>query len=122
MKILICEDDPIVVKVIQVAVAEEKADVHYAKDGRVALELLRQQDFDLIITDIHMPYHNGDEVLQLVRGEQKKKTPIIMISSDDEEEVIKLALKLGVNEFIDKPLQAEVLRKKIRKYLPAGTH
>jgi DNA-binding response OmpR family regulator len=64
-----------------------------------------------------MPYHNGDEILKLVREEQQKKTPIIMLSSDGEEEVIALALKLGVNEFIKKPLDPDVLMKKVKKLL-----
>jgi CheY-like chemotaxis protein len=118
MKILVCEDHEVEMKVIQVALAGEPVEAVYASDGRKAMNLLRaNNDFDLIITDIHMPYHNGDEILQLVREEQKKNIPIVMISSDDEEEVIKLALKLGVNEFIDKPIDPAKLKKKLRKYL-----
>jgi CheY-like chemotaxis protein len=118
MKILVCEDDQVVLKVIQVALEGEKAETIFVKDGRQALQQLNtKNDFDLIITDIHMPYNNGDEILRLVREEQKKKTPIIMISSDTEEEVIALALKSGVNEFIAKPLDADKLKKKIRKLL-----
>ena len=91
---------------------------YLASDGRQALKHLHENvHFDLIITDIHMPYHNGDEILKLVREEQQKKTPIIMLSSDGEEEVIALALKLGVNEFIKKPLDPDVLMKKVKKLL-----
>jgi CheY-like chemotaxis protein len=118
MKILVCEDDQVVAKVIQVALQDDKAEIIFVKDGRQALkELNANNDFDLIITDIHMPYNNGDEILKLVREDQKKSTPIIMISSDTEEEVIALALKSGVNEFVAKPLDADKLKKKIRKLL-----
>lgn len=119
MKVLVCEDDDVVLKVIQVALAESPH-VHtlFVKDGREALKLLRaNHDFGLIITDIHMPYHNGDEILQLVRVDQKKNTPIVMISSDAEEEVVALALKSGVNEFISKPVDPARLMKKIKKFL-----
>ena len=117
-KILVCEDDEIVLTVIGVALQGEDVEVVVARDGLQALNHLKaKNDFDLIITDIHMPHHNGDEVLALVRQEQKKKTPIIMISSDDEEEVIRLALKLGVDEFIDKPIDAQKLRKSVKKFL-----
>jgi DNA-binding response OmpR family regulator len=119
MKVLVCEDDVVVLKVIQVALESEHADVMCVTDGTKALELLSQNTFDLIITDIHMPHHNGDEVLNLVREKQKKNTPIIMISSDTEEEVIAMALKLGVNEFIKKPIDANVLKKKLKKFLVA---
>jgi DNA-binding response OmpR family regulator len=64
-----------------------------------------------------MPYFNGDDILRLVRVEQGKKTPIIMISSDTEEEVIALALRQGVNDFIKKPIDAISLEKRLRKFL-----
>jgi CheY-like chemotaxis protein len=118
MKILVCEDDEVVLKVIQVALENQPAETTYTKDGRQALDLLRSgHRFDLVITDIHMPYHNGDEILTLIREDQKKNTPIIMISSDTEEEVITLALKSGVNEFIEKPLDPKKLNKLLKKFL-----
>ena len=117
MKVLVCEDDVVVLKVIQVALEKENAQVVSVADGRKALQQLRENTFDLIITDIHMPYNNGDDILQLVRVEQNKNTPVIMISSDTEEEVIKLALKQGVNEFVKKPVDAAKLQKLIKKFI-----
>ena len=118
MRILLCEDHEVEMKVIQVALEGENIDWTCVNDGRKALRLLESgHEFDLIITDIHMPYNNGDEILNLVREQQKKATPIIMVSSDDQEEVIKLALKLGVNEFLEKPIDPAVVRKKVKKYL-----
>src|SRR5690606_41633966 len=118
MNALVCEDDEIVMKVIQVALDLEGINGTYVKDGRKAMELLQHDShFDIIITDIHMPYYNGDDILKLVREDQKKNTPIIMISSDSEEEVIALALKLGVDEFISKPADPKKLRKVIRKHI-----
>lgn len=118
MKILVCEDDDVVLKVIQVALQNEKIDATYVKDGRKALQLLKEHNyFDLIITDIHMPFNNGDDILKLVRIEQGKKTPIIMISSDNEDEVIKLALKSGANEFISKPLDTDKINRKLKPFL-----
>lgn len=120
MKILVCEDDSVVVKVIQVALANEKMSGVFVDDGRKALRLLKEpHDFDGIITDIHMPFNNGDEILQLVREEQRSAIPIIMISSDTQEEVIALALKLGVDSFIGKPLDPKELSKIFRKVFRA---
>jgi CheY-like chemotaxis protein len=118
MKILVCEDDVVLHKVIQVALESQNHEVTFVKDGLRALDLLRKDaHFDLIITDIHMPYQNGDAILQFVREEQKKTTPIIMISSDNEEEVISLALKSGVNDFISKPLSTEKVLRSLKKVL-----
>lgn len=118
MNVLVCEDDEIVQKVIEVTLAQYPGmKVTVARDGIRALELLRKQQFDLIITDIHMPFHNGDEVLHLVRVEQKRVTPIVMISSDTEEEVVALALKSGVNAFVEKPLDSKKLSRALRPFL-----
>jgi len=117
MDVLVCEDDIIALKVIQVALENEKATAICMQDGRKALQYLKENVVDLIITDIHMPYNNGDEILKLVREDQKRSTPIIMISSDTEEEVIALALKQGVNEFIKKPIDATTLQRRIKKFL-----
>lgn len=118
MKILVCDDDDVVMKVIQLALKDKNVDATFVRDGNRAMEKLETESFDLIITDIHMPYFNGDAILKLVREDQKKNTPIIMISSDDDEEVVKLALKQGVNEFIAKPIDTDKLNKKLQKYLP----
>ncbi len=122
MKILVCEDDPVVLKVIQVALEAESMQGVFVNDGRKALTLLRtNNDFDGVITDIHMPFNNGDEILHLIREEQKSAIPIIMISSDTQEEVITLALKLGVDSFIGKPLDPKDLSKIFRKVLRGKT-
>ncbi len=121
-KVLICEDNEVERKAIQLAVEGAGIETFLAADGRKALALLQESnDFDLIITDIHMPYNNGDEILELVRRQQGKKTPIVMISSDREEEVVKLALKLGVNEFIEKPVDPRVVRSKLKRFLQPAT-
>lgn len=118
MKILVCEDDVIVAKVIQVALEPLNVHAYWVKDGDKAFRLLKaENDYDLIITDIHMPHYNGDQILSLVRDEQKKSTPIIMISSDDAEEAINLALKSGVNDYMVKPVNPDLLAKKVKKLL-----
>lgn len=117
MKVLVCDDDIVVLKVIHVVMEMEGAEAIFVKDGRKALEHLREESFDLIITDIHMPHYNGDDILKLVRDEQKRNTPIVMISSDTNEEVITLALKQGVAEFIKKPIDATSLQQKLKKFL-----
>ncbi len=118
MKILVCEDDEVVLKVIQLALEEDNFEVKVARDGSEGLKLLAATpDFDLIITDIHMPHLNGDEILSHVRKHERKSTPIIMISSDSDEDVVKLALKLGVNEFLGKPINPDIVKKKVRKLL-----
>jgi len=118
MKILVCEDHEVEMKVLQVALKSLPVEAVYTIDGYRAMEQLRSgTSFDMVITDIHMPYHNGDEILSVVREELGKKIPVIMVSSDTEEEVISLALKSGVNEFIRKPLSPEKILSVLKKYM-----
>jgi CheY-like chemotaxis protein len=118
MRVLVCDDEEVVLKVVQIALESKNAEVILARDGNQAIELLKTNaHFDLIITDIHMPHYNGDDILKLVRVEQNKRTPIVMLSSDGEEEVIALALKSGVDDFIVKPVTAEKLLKKLHRFL-----
>lgn len=117
MKVLVCDDDEVMLRVAKIALQKLNAEVLYVTDGKEAFSHLKQHNFDLIVTDIHMPFHNGDEILKFVREEQRKSTPIIMVSSDSQEEVISLALKSGVNDFIVKPIDADHLLKKIKKAL-----
>lgn len=118
MRVLVCEDDDLVVKVVQIALQDKNVDLTVARDGQQAIDRLEKgEEFDLILTDLHMPHKNGDDILKLVREDMKKSTPIVMFSSDGEEEVIKLALKLGINDFIVKPITVDSFLKKIKKYL-----
>ncbi|MBL7858999.1 MAG: response regulator transcription factor [Cyclobacteriaceae bacterium] len=118
MKVLVCDDDEVVLKVIQVALEAEHLEVKLARDGNQALALLSEYpDIDLIITDIHMPHRNGDEILTQVRADKKRKIPIMMISSDSDEDVVKMALRLGVDEFLPKPVDPKVVKQKVKKLL-----
>ncbi len=118
-KILICDDDDAVLSMLRFKLQKDNiGEVFTAQDGHQALKQLQEQDFDLVITDIHMPYHDGGQVLNLIRVQQKKTTPVIMLSSDGEEEVIALAKKQGVNEFIKKPLKsADEVASRAKKLL-----
>lgn len=118
MRVLVCEDDDMVVKVVQVALQDKDVTLTVARDGQQAIDRLEKgEEFDLILTDLHMPHKNGDAILKLVREDMKKNTPIVMFSSDGEEEVIALALKLGINDFIVKPITVDSFLKKVKKYL-----
>jgi CheY-like chemotaxis protein len=118
MRVLVCDDEAVVLKVVEVALGNKATELIFVKDGDQAMKALKDNSyFDLIITDIHMPYYNGDDILRFVREEQGRNTPVVMLSSDGEEEVIALALKQGVNDFIVKPVTAEKLLKKIDRFL-----
>lgn len=118
MKILVCEDDPVVLKTMEVALSLEGDDIHLANNGEKALDLLGKNDYSLIFTDIHMPYATGADVLDFVHKQQGKKTPIVIISSDNDEEVVSMAKKMGVHAFLSKPVNVDKVRKIVKDLRP----
>jgi CheY-like chemotaxis protein len=111
MKILVCDDDAVLLRMVELSLLEQNlGEVVIAKNGREALEKLRTQSFDLVVTDIHMPHHDGGDILNVLRQEQQKSTPVIMMSSDGDEDVIAMAKRQGINEFVKKPIRHEQVK------------
>lgn len=118
MKILVCDDDEALVSMIRFKLSRENlGEVFKALDGRSAQELIRQEQFDLIITDIHMPFHSGLELISLVRGELKATTPIIVLSAEGLEDTVLQAFEIGANDFITKPFSPAELAVRVKRIL-----
>lgn len=118
MKILICDDDEALVSMVRFKLRrEDLGEVVKAMDGREAKALLRENDFDLIITDIHMPFHSGLEITSFVREELKKDTPIIVLSAEGLENTVLQAFEIGANDFITKPFSPAELAVRVRRIL-----
>lgn len=119
MKILVCEDDEAILKIIQFKLKKElNAEVHVARDGKEALEGLHKgHDFNLIISDIHMPYHSGMELIEQVRNENNDPTPIIILSAEGLEDTLEEAFNLGANDFLTKPFSPQELVSRVKRVL-----
>jgi DNA-binding response OmpR family regulator len=117
-KILVCDDDPVTLNVVyRKLTGENLGEIITAGDGRQGIELATKNDFSLIITDLQMPYKTGLDLAAFLRSEQKKDTPIIVLSSEGLEHVVMEAFEIGVNDFINKPFSAGELIAKVRKFL-----
>ena len=118
MKILICDDDQTITSLIRFKLEREIfAELFIATNGHKAMELLGEHSFDLLITDIHMPYHNGDELMKRLHNTNKPKAPVIMMSSDGEEEIKTLANKQGVRHFLTKPFNVKELVRIVKGFV-----
>lgn len=118
MKILVCDDDEALVSMIRFKLSRENlGDVIKAVDGRQAKALLQESDFDLIITDIHMPFHSGLEITTFVRDELNRKTPIIVLSAEGLEDTVLQAFEIGANDFITKPFSPAELAVRVKRIL-----
>src|SRR4051812_48271538 len=116
MKILVCDDDEALISMIRFKITRDNlGEIVKAMDGREAMKLIKDNEFDLIITDINMPFHSGLEITTYVREELKRNTPIIMLSADGPEDTVLHALKLGVNDFMTKPFSPADLSVRIKR-------
>jgi CheY-like chemotaxis protein len=88
-----------------------------AGNGLDAIEKLKQQDVDLILTDMNMPELDGAGVIRTVRQVFKKDTPILIITSRGDRLERERGLALGANGYLTKPLDILEFRKKILEYL-----
>jgi DNA-binding response OmpR family regulator len=117
MKILVCEDDRMMSTAISYKLKKDGYEVDIALDGKASLDYINQNSYDLILTDLLMPYINGMEIINHIRAVQKKDTPIIVLSSMSVEDTILEAFRLGVNDYITKPFSPPELSIRINRIL-----
>jgi len=116
MKILICDDDEALISMIRFKLSRMNlGEVTKALDGREAKNLLSANEYDLIITDIHMPFHSGLEITAFVRQELGRKTPIIVLSAEGLEDTVLQAFEIGANDFITKPFSPSELAVRVKR-------
>jgi two-component system response regulator VicR len=118
MKVLVAEDDMIMLKTIEVRLKKDGYEVITAQDGRDALGKFEQESPDMIITDIMMPYMSGLEIIGAVKSKAGKATPIIVLSTMGQENVVLEAFKLGADDFITKPFSPKELSMRVQRYDP----
>ena len=116
--ILVIEDDDIMLKAIRNILGKDGYNVITAKDGKEAFEKLENGEYDVVVTDLMMPYANGLEVVSRLRSDEtKRNVGIIVISSVGNEETITEAFRLGADDYLKKPIMAGELLIRIRKLL-----
>ena len=87
-----------------------------ADDGKTALQALKKEKYDLILSDWNMPGMPGIELLKTVRSDDElKDIPFLMVTAEAEKENIVEAVKLGVSNYIVKPFTAETMSEKLGK-------
>jgi len=117
MKLLICEDNNLSLKVMEHKLKRDGFEVVTASDGKIASSILREQKIDFLITDLHMPYVSGLDLIKLVRDKLKQNIPIIMISIDSFDENILMAFEMGADDYITKPFDSQELSVRVKHQL-----
>lgn len=103
-RILICDDDPAILRVLEVNLDVEGYDVLLARHGEEAIEVAAAEHPDLIILDIMMPKLDGLEVCRRIKSDPKlAKIPIVLLSARAQDMDIREGLEIGADAYLTKP-------------------
>jgi len=109
-KILIVDDEPEIVEVLQRFLRLKQYDVITAANGTEAIEKVREEHPEVVLLDINMPGKNGLEVLTEIRA-LAPRIGVIMVTAQSDEESGRYALSHGAFDYITKPFDFEYLQK-----------
>src|SRR4051812_13550631 len=115
-RILIVDDERSMREMLAILLRREGHDVAIAENGRRALEFLNERAFDLVVSNARMPDLDGLQVLRHARS-INPSVIAIMITAYGSPDLIKGVEELGVNDYVEKPFNTEVLKFRIRKEL-----
>jgi len=91
--------------------------VDIADNGKMAIEKMKETKYEFILMDIQMPEMNGFEATAYIRNTLKSDIPIIALTADITLSDVEKSKEIGMNDYLSKPIDEELLFKKIIKYL-----
>lgn len=115
MKILIAEDDELMLRTLEMRLKKDGHETIIARDGRDALMRIEDSSPDLVISDIMMPYASGLEIVGSLRA-RENYIPIIILSGMGQEYVVLEAFQLGADDFITKPFSPNELSIRVKRF------
>jgi DNA-binding response OmpR family regulator len=116
-KILVCEDDNLLARIIEKILISEKHEVTLVKDGSLAIREFNNFNFRLVISDMNMPGISGLGLIDFIRNTRNCKVPILIISGLSNADQIREVKKRGANDFLPKPFAVERLKRKVSQLL-----
>ena len=114
MKILIAEDDSLILKTMEMCLKKDGYEIICSKDGLDAMEKINRHRPDIIISDIMLPYFSGLEIVGKVK-QGAQSVPIIVLSAMGQQGVVEEAMKLGADQYMSKPFNMKILSSHIRR-------
>ncbi|MDJ0841037.1 MAG: hybrid sensor histidine kinase/response regulator [Acidobacteriota bacterium] len=117
-QVLIVDDNPVNLQLIQRYVRSLGHETHLAADGEHALEILGRQKIDLMLLDLFMPKMNGHQVLEVMRADGRlHRVPVIIISSYDESEGVVRCIEQGADDYLVKPFKPALFKARLEACL-----
>jgi two-component system, chemotaxis family, chemotaxis protein CheY len=122
-RVMVVDDVQHIRELLSLILKNEGYDVIESVNGMDALAKLDGSSVDMLITDLNMPVMNGFELVKRLRNSDDfHSTPIIMVSSENHEAIRKKARRIGVNEWIIKPLIPSDLMDVVRRLIAKKDH
>lgn len=112
MKLLVVEDEPNLLSIIRKGLSESNNEVSVAMDGRTALEMIQEHNFDVVILDIMIPEINGIEICRRLRA-SKNFVPILLLTALGTTENVVTGLNAGADDYMAKPFKFTELEARI---------
>jgi len=114
-KILVVDDDPLVIRLVKEILKTQGFAVETAKDGIDAMVMVKANKPDLIVLDIMMPELNGYDVLKTLKFQDEyKKIPVILLTAREQELDKRISQMMGI-DYMQKPLDREVFLNKVQQ-------
>ena len=114
-KVLVVDDDPVVVRLVKEFLKAQGHAVETAKDGIDAMILVKKEIPDLIVLDIMMPELNGYDVLRTLKfTDEYKEIPVLLLTSREQELDKRIGEMMGI-DYLQKPVNREAFVEKIQK-------
>lgn len=117
-KVLVVDDEPFNIDVIQQELEDLDYELITAKDGKDALDKIKSQQPDLILLDLMMPVMDGFAVLsELKMDNELRNIPVIIVSAANDSKSVVKGIKQGADDYITKPIDPEHLKSKLKDLL-----
>lgn len=122
ISVLVAEDNPTNRRIFQLQFENLGIVADYAENGRIAVEMLREKTYDLVLMDIQMPEMDGYSATKAIRNELNIKVPIIAVTAHVFSGEREKCIAHGMNDYLPKPMQEEELFGLLKSYLPNALH
>jgi CheY-like chemotaxis protein len=118
LKVLIVDDEAFNVDYLEQALEDSNYQIITASNGKEALDRIQSEQPDLVLLDLSMPVLDGFAVLAQVKANQVlRDIPVIIISAEHDSKSVVKGIKQGAEDYLTKPVDADLLVKKVKEFL-----
>jgi DNA-binding response OmpR family regulator len=117
-RVLVCDDDDAIAKVLETALRRDGYEVVRARHGAEAVQMAGRQQFDLILLDVEMPEMDGFTACRQLRSDKSlDRVPIVMLTARAEDQNILKGFDGGATDYMTKPFAVSQVRARVRSWL-----